>query len=422
MPVAIADRRILRLFVLCALYVAQGIPFGFVTVTLAAYLADAGATTDEVGSLLAVATLPWAFKWAWGPVLDRFSRSAMGRRRPWILGAQSMMVITAGALIVIPELREDLVLLGWVVFAHNVFASLQDVSVDALAVDLLPESERGKANGLMYGSSYLGLFIGGAGLSTVLGTYGLRVALIVQVIALTSIMLLPLLVREQVTDALFALRRHELGARSEGSMAAVVRDLWRAFARRSPLLGAGLALTVDVGLGALAAVSTVLLMQDLGWTQAEYGQMVGGLPLFFGLGGSVAGGFIADRFGHRRVVAIASVLLGLAWLGFAAGKPWWHYRSFIVTTTCIEQLLMGTLSAALFALYMDVSWPKVAATQFTAYMAMLNLSRTLGAKLAGPVTAAAGVAGAFLAFGALQIVVVAWLVRIDPHQNRRELG
>ena len=42
------------------------------------------------------------------------------------------------------------------IFLHNVFNSLQDVSVDALAVDLLPEDERGKANGLMFGSKYLG--------------------------------------------------------------------------------------------------------------------------------------------------------------------------------------------------------------------------------------------------------------------------
>ena len=55
------------------------------------------------------------------------------------------------------------------IFAHNVFSAMQDVSVDALAVDLLREGERGRANGLMSGSKFAGTLIGGAGLGEVVG-------------------------------------------------------------------------------------------------------------------------------------------------------------------------------------------------------------------------------------------------------------
>ena len=71
---------------------------------------------------------------------------------------------------------------------------------------------------------------------------------------------------------------------------------------------------------------------------------------------------------------------------------------------------------------MGVSWPRVAATQFTAYMAMLNLSRTIGSKLAGPLVSELGVAGCYIAVGVLQIAVIGLLIWLDPHQNRRELG
>lgn len=423
MALAIAERRYLRLFVLCALYLAQGIPFGFVTVTLAAYLAGRGATTGEVGNLTALVSLPWAFKWAWGPVIDRFSRSRMGRRRPWILAAQASMVLGAIALIAVPELRHDLELLGWIVLAINVCASLQDVSVDALAVDLLPESERGTANGLMYGCSYLGVIGGGAGLSTVLGLWGLRAALLVQVFALTAIMMVPLLLRERRGDALLSLEtRPPVAASGQGSMLGLLRNLWRAFSRRSPIVAVFLAVLIQLGAGAIPAIGTVLLMHRLGWSQADYGQMIGGLPLIFGLAGSVGGGFLADWLGHRRTVALSSILLGAAWIGFAAAEPWWPIKSFIVAASCADQLLLGTLSASLFTLFMDVSWPRVAATQFTAYMALLNLSRTFGAKLAGVVDTDFGTAGAYIAFGALQIAVVLLLIFLDPTQNRRELG
>ena len=45
---------------------------------------------------------------------------------------------------------------------------MQDVAVDGLAIDLLDERERGRANGLMYASKYGGGAIGGAGMSAVL--------------------------------------------------------------------------------------------------------------------------------------------------------------------------------------------------------------------------------------------------------------
>jgi PAT family beta-lactamase induction signal transducer AmpG len=420
--VAIAERRVLRLVVLCALYVAQGLPYGFVTVTLAAYLAGAGASTDEVGSLIAWTTAPWAFKWVWGPIVDRFSRSTMGRRRPWIIGAQGMMVLTAAAMIALPGLRENFDQLLWLVLAHNLFASLQDVSVDALAVDLLPEEDRGSANGLMYGCSYLGVAIGGAGLSTVVGHYGLRSAMVVEVLVLTAIMLFPLLLREKTGDKFLSLRSREIEGQDANSIWKVLRNLLRAFSRRSPILGAGLALTSQIGLGVITAVSTVLLMQELGWKQEEYGQMVGGLPLLFGLAGSVGGGFIADRVGHRKMIALACLLIGLNWIVFAWAKPLWPDRTFIVSITCAQELFFGILSASLFALFMSVSWPRVAATQFTAYMAMLNLSRTFGARIAGPLSASLGVAGCYLGVGILQIAVIVFVFWLDPMQNRRELG
>jgi PAT family beta-lactamase induction signal transducer AmpG len=264
--------------------------------------------------------------------------------------------------------------------------------------------------------------IGGAGLSTVVGYYGLRSAMVVEVLVLTAIMLLPLLLRERAGDSFFSLRSRKAEVQGTGSMWEVVKNLRMAFSRRSPILGAGLALSSQVGLGVITAVSTVLLMQELGWKQEEYGQMVGGLPLLFGLTGSIGGGFVADRVGHKKMIALACLLIGATWIAFGACKPFWPQRNFIIAVTCAQELFFGILSASLFALFMSVSWPRVAATQFTAYMAMLNLSRTFGARIAGTLSASLGVAGCYFGVGLLQIAVIAFLFWLDPMQNRRDLG
>ena len=418
--IVLGERKALRLGVMTALYIAQGIRYGFLTVTLAAYLAKRGATEGDVGDLTAFAMLPWAFKWLWAPLVDRFSHSQMGRRRPWIVGAQLMLVAASGALVFVPDPVADLPRIGWIVFAANVFASLQDVSVDALAVDLLPETERGFANGLMYGGSYLGTMFGGAVLSTVAGHYSLEAAVICQVLALAAIMVLPMVLRERSTDQLVSLATRPRS--TDKPRANLIKNLVRAFGRRSPLLAGLFAVAILLGMQTLTAVLTVLLMQKLGWKQEEFGQMMGGLPLLFGLGGSVVGGWLADKLGHKRMVAIAAAALGLVWIGFAAGSEWWPDGDFILVYFCAQELLTGTLSAALFALLMGVSWPVVAASQFTAYMALINLGRTLGSKLAGPLTETFGTRGSFLALGMFEIAVLALLLPIDPQQNRRELG
>ena len=199
----LSEHKALRMLTLCGLYVAQGVPWGFVTVTFASWLAkpEQGITAEQLGPILAVATLPWSFKFLWGPLMDRFTIRSMGRRRPWIIFAQSMAILILGSMVFIDDLpglvwTEPPNDSGWmkVVFGlvpgplaalilfANVFVSLQDVAVDALAVDLLAENERGVANGLMYASSYLGTAIGGAGLGFIVSRYGIQAGLALSLI------------------------------------------------------------------------------------------------------------------------------------------------------------------------------------------------------------------------------------------------
>jgi PAT family beta-lactamase induction signal transducer AmpG len=122
-----------KLGTLCALYVAQGIPWGFVVITLAAHittvLADQGKSDVEVATavanVIALSVLPWSLKFLWGPLIDRFNYPAMGKRRPWILVAQAMMALTIGAMIFIGDIASNIALLGTMVLIHNIFNSLQ---------------------------------------------------------------------------------------------------------------------------------------------------------------------------------------------------------------------------------------------------------------------------------------------------------
>ncbi|MGB1522823.1 MAG: hypothetical protein ACPG9D_06875, partial [Candidatus Poseidoniaceae archaeon] len=70
-----------RVLTLCALYVAQGIPWGFITVTFVTYLAVEGVAAGQLAFLLTLGTLPWSVKFLWGPIIDRYQFPEMGKRR-----------------------------------------------------------------------------------------------------------------------------------------------------------------------------------------------------------------------------------------------------------------------------------------------------------------------------------------------------
>jgi PAT family beta-lactamase induction signal transducer AmpG len=408
--VSLADRRWLRIATLCVLYVAQGIPWGFMATTLPGYLLAQKVDFAFVTTTLSFTTLPYAFKWVWGPLVDRFTIARFGRRRPWIIAAQGMMALTIGAMIAL-DVATQLKLLAWMVFLHTVFNALPDVAVDALAVDLLSESERGSANGLMYGSKYFGGALGGVGMAKLIKSYGLDTALTVQCLVLLAIMLVPLLVRERDgAPPVVRERFRDIGA-----------ALRQAFAIRSSQLGVVLLLAMMMASGLVSATGYKLFIGELKWSYDKYSEITGGYALLTGCVFALSAGWLCDRFGRRTVAATASLLLALQWIIFAFAKAWWTNHAYVYASGLFEATVQATLSVALITLCMDLSWPKIAATQFTAYMAMLNFSQTIGFQIADRVNKWLSYSHVFLAAATLQIVATLVLIPIDPHETRNKL-
>jgi PAT family beta-lactamase induction signal transducer AmpG len=430
----LTDYPLIRLFTLCILYIAQGIPFGFVTITFAAYLVHLGEDELAVGSLIAMATLPWALKWVWGPMIDRWGASAMGRRRPWILLAQFGMVLTICAMSLVPNPETHLTLFGWLVFIHNVFNSLQDVSVDALAVDLLRESERGRVNGFMYGSKFIGTFLGGACLSWVVFEDGLTPAFILLISMLLIIMLVPLFLPERKGEKLFPWSKgtstHTNSEQSKHNLAQLFGFLRRAFSLKSTILAGLVGLVMFIASGILSPISKVLYIQKLNWEPTDYTNIDGGYGVFLGLAGAIVGGILSDVFGPKRVATFGCIFLALSYASFGLASPesgiipWfdWHDKNVVIGYILVDTWMASMISTSLFAMYMTVSWPKVAATQFTAYMAILNLSTTIGYKFSGVVSEAFTIPSIYIGAGILQFAVIVIFPFIDVHQARRILG
>ena len=411
----------LRIGTLCILYFAQGLPWGFMLTALISFLASKGLTIVESGQLTAMATLPWTFKLFWGPIIDSFTNKKMGKRRPWILIAQIGMALSLVAMIFMGDISENISLLGWMFFLHNCFASLQDVSCDALAVDVLLPEEQGKVNGAMWGSKIIGTGTGAAVMGTLLVSNGLAFTIIVQALLMLVIMIFPLFILERPGEKRFPWSKRgdsltDPNHSNSHSPLTVIKDLITAFSK-APCYYAALFIIISaINQGINGAVLPVFYNATLGWESDTYSQVVGGPGTILEFVGAMLGGVMADRFGRRKIFFIGwgsfSILSGV--FGFLVltmkELPFWFQGFYlIVYPFCVA---VGTVG--MFALAMALSWSKASATMFTSYMAISNLSVVIGNKLIGPLSDIFSIGQIYVIMMFVCLTPVALLKSMDP--------
>ncbi len=383
----LSDSRGRRTLLLCLLYFCQGFPWGFATIALLATLSQAGHGKADTATVVALAILPWTFKFFFGPLIDSVRMPALGLRRPWIAIAQFFMALTllAAATSGAMESNATLMYLAWVFFVHNCFAALQDVSTDALAVDLLDDSERGRVNGFMWGSKLLGIAVGGAGMATVVAYTNLQTAVLIQAGMTIAVLTLVITWLERPGERRFPWSAGSAqGAIGKGSFGPLVtaRELRRALSNRTTLALVAVAGFYAIAEGIYDPLTVEFFVQKLGWSADKFARAQGTWGVLGELCGALLGGYLCDLLGRRRVAAMGLAGMMVTLLAFAQTAQSWQTPDYM--HVLLLPAFKGTLAFAtvsFFSLFMKVSWTRAAATQFTLYMAMSNLGYALGAKL-----------------------------------------
>jgi PAT family beta-lactamase induction signal transducer AmpG len=371
------------------LYLTEGIPAGFTGTAIATQMRRQGIEPAAIGAFIGVLWVPWAVKWAFGPFVDVLSSDRWGRRRMWILITQAMMVVTL--LVAMPvSFKNQLWLFTVIILIHNVFSATQDVAIDALAVNVLHRDERGLANGLMYGGHYLGMALGGSGVLLLTPFIGFQTTflLVAAAIALVTLVV-PVPMREPAGPPRAALQGSRVVAVGK-ELLRFARDAGAAFVgSRGAFVAIFLAL-LPMGAYALSLSLQSNLAVELGLNDSQVG-FLGLSCTVLSAGFCILGGWLSDRFGRRRTLVafivattvptfvMALVMQHFGWImpisPLAANRP--PVPDQLVTMFWALALSYAVFQGLMYgvgtAIYMDVTTPKVAATQFTAYMALCNV-------------------------------------------------
>lgn len=417
---ALTDKRSLRLFAFGGLYVAQGIPVGLFLYALPTWLAANGFSSAQVGSFIAIVTLPWALKLVTGPVMDRFAFLAMGRRRPWVLTAQAGILI--GCIMISSGVTSFYWILG-IGFFINFCAAWQDVAVDGMAIDVLNDDERASATAFMFGGQILGISGSSALCARLMEQYGLGVAGIAISIGVVIIALIPLLLRERPGERLLPWTEGEAHERSlslqQTNWSSIIIDVFRALVLPMSLLLILVRFGDSVFEGVLLAALPVITTQELGLDATFY-------PEWNALGGVIAALIgiavapLVDRMTAKRAVVAGFVAKAILLTAFAFVAHIWANETLFAGFIIVVLLLTQWLKIATIALCMHLCAASVAATQFAVYMALANLGAATGAALLGPLDAALTFEQIFYVLGGMNIaLILAMLVfRLDRHEVR----
>jgi PAT family beta-lactamase induction signal transducer AmpG len=410
-----------RFFAFGTLYISEGIPFGFSTTAMVMFMRLEGLSIEQVGAFAAAVMLPWGFKWAWAPLIDIVKLTRFGGRKAWIMICLSMMIITLVAMAMVDFVANYPALI-WMVLLNNLFCATQDVAIDSLAVSTLKDDERGIGNGFMFGGQYLGIALGGGGAIYVSSLWGFNFALVfVSCLLMLNFIFVALFITDPAVASPDTKRETGMFAHFIATLGAFIRSLYVGFMEsgNGPKVGLLFAI-LPVGAMALGYAILGSFQVDYGLTQAQIAQ-VSILNTVAGGIGCLIGGFLGDKFGIKKFLGVFYFLtvIPTLYLAYAVSTMGISGISIegLYSVIVFHGLVYGAAFALHAAIFMGMTNPAVAATQFTAYMAFSNLAFSAGNLWQGAVAERMGYEMALFLDAAFVIVA---LTVIPFLKNREE--
>ena len=390
-----------RVGVLAPMGFSSGLPLPLTGATLQAWMAVEGVDVKTIG-LLSLVGLPYALKFLWAPVMDRFTPPFLGRRRGWMALTQFAIMIGAVAMAYSAPAADPLypALLALIV---AFFSASQDIAADAYRTDSLAPKERGAGAAVFITGYRVAVIISGAVALMLSEVIGWRQAYII----------MALLMAAGIVSSLIAPEPAGAAAPPKTIREAVSGPLENYFTRDSAIAMLALIVFYKLGDAYAGSLTSAFLIQGLGFGAAEVGAVNKGFGMASTVVGAMLGGSLMARMGLFKSLFAFGLLQGVSILSFMALAIAGKSHLGLIITVGVENFASGMGTAAFVALLMAMCDHRFSATQFALLSSFASLGRIFISPTSGFVESYTGWAGFFIvaALASLPGMALLWAMR-----------
>jgi MFS transporter, PAT family, beta-lactamase induction signal transducer AmpG len=413
-----------KMLALLLLGFASGLPSQVIDVPLKTWLTQTGVDVKDITNVAALAAAPYAFKFAWAPILDRFTPPLLGRRRGWMLLTQAVII---GAMVLLAFQSPspgNLTTVTIFAAAIGFFSASQDIAADAYRTDVLATSEKG-AGAAVFTLGFRLAMLFASGVILVLTDPKLpnHISWNLAYLLLACLMLIGL------TTSLWAPQPVDENKAPASLLDAIVLPFQDFFHRKGVTQGILILVFIviyKIGDYMVKSVSPTFLLKVAHYSQTEIGAIQGGIGIMATIVGALFGGSILSKIGLNRSLWLSSILLAIGILPYIALAQ--ATEGLAPTATPGNLLLLlaintefffaGMESTVFVAFLMELCNQQFSATQYALFSSLMLAGKSYITAPMGDVSQHVGWPGFFLLSALSAIPGLLLLNFIAPWQQR----
>ena len=370
-PLVIKQYFTRRMLIMLLMSFSSGLPLALVGSTLQAWYTVSGVGIVSIGFLTLVGQ-PYAYKFIWAPIMDRFSLPFLGRRRGWILLTQLLLAMS---IFLMSAFSPKVQPLGLAIVALLVafLSASQDINLDAYRTDLLTSKERGVGSAMWANGYRIAMVVSGALALVIADKYGWRVTYI----SMSILMIIGI-----VTTFFCSEPKTEHGPPSslkEASFGAMQEF----FKRRNAMLILLFIVIYKLGDAFALSLSSVFYLRGLGFSLEQVAWVGKTFGIIAGILGIILGGALMSKWSIYKALMIFGWLQALSTLMFfwlaLVGKSMILFASSVF----IEHITSGMGTAAILAFLMQLCDQRYSATHYALLSAVVSIGRIFVGPAAG---------------------------------------
>lgn len=339
---------------------ACGLPYDMTKTVLKAWMSDEGVDLAVIG-LFSLVGLPYAIKFLWAPLVDRFTFTLFGRRRGWLLIFQTLLVFA-----IIGLGRADPGTSPWplamAALLVTFFSASQDIVVDAYRREDIAEVELGLGSSLYFYGYRIGMLLAGSGGLILADRLSFQL-----VYTLLAACMLPGIVTTVLTP-----EPPVLHGTPRNFKEAVVEPFAEYLRRPDALYMLAFLLLYKLGDNIAAAILTPFYL-DIGFTKTEIGTVVKLFGFWAISAGGLVGGLTMLKIGINRSLWVFGALQAVSTAGFAVLAHVGNKLPALAAVVAFENFSAGLGTAAFMAFMAGLTNKKFTATQYALLTSLMRI-------------------------------------------------